>query len=107
MSKYGIIHPKVHGGILNVKVPRSQRYLTTAQGAAIAKMFVAAKRRHKPIVRSGHCQVIFFKKPGGGLVAVQRCENRHTFKSSRFKAAAAKRARKLCRDKKRRFRRCR
>lgn len=107
-SHYQLIHPKVHGAVLNVKVKKPQRYLNNAQGIALANMFRAAKARRKKIVHSPHCVVVFFhKKRGGGLVAVQRCDNRHTFKSPSFRAAAKRRAAQLCRNKKHQFKRCR
>lgn len=107
MSKaFQIIHPKVHGRTLNVKVRKPQKRLNHAQGVALAKMYTDAKRRHKPVLHRADCFVIFFTKPGGGKVAVQRCAKRHTFKSKSFASKARDRVKKLCRGKNKVWRRC-
>lgn len=111
-KSYNIIHTTVDGKLLNVKVKKRggavRRNLSPTQKTAISKMIASAKRRGKPVLASNQCTVIFFgEKKGKKVTAVQRCENRSTFKTKRWKDHGKKVAKKLCRDKKHRFRRCR
>ena len=95
-KKYQLIHIKAHGKPLNVKVRKPQRYINNEQGRALARMFVDASARRKPILARKDCVVLFFRS-GRGLKAVQRCERRKTFKSRSFAQAASRRAAAVCR----------
>ncbi len=94
---YHIIHKTVQGKSLAFKVKSHQKSLNSKETAAVNKMLDNQK-----VVSGKSCVVIFFRKPK--MVAVQRCDNRHTFKSASFRNAARVRAKKLLRhNKKGRF----
>lgn len=115
MSSYHTVYWTVPGrasgagrAALHLKVKKSQKRPSGQQARAAQKMIIDARQRGRKLrFGSATCPVVFFRKKGGGTVAVQRCENSHRFKSTAFAAAARKRAKKLCRGAKNRFKRCR
>lgn len=85
----------IHTNSLYFKVKKAKKSLNPRERTAVAKMF---SNQRRVVKNKKTCPVIFFRS-GSKLSAVQRCDNRHTFKSAAFKSAAKKRANKLCHKK--------
>jgi hypothetical protein len=98
-----IVHANVGRNVVAVRLPKGDRTLTPRLVSAIDAM-------DQRVSTSKGCVVAFFRKRGGGLKAVQRCEGRSLSRQAKSRWNKIK-GKKVCRGRtgkaKGKFTRCR